>query len=156
MLLAIDPGQDTGWATFLDGQLSSCGLGPPPVLRATCVVIEKPQVYRGRASKGDPNDLISLAILVGQYTERYASRGVPVDHVIPHTWKGSLPPGVCLSRIVEALTWSERAVLDTVISPLARKPLGPDTLEEGKRHNVIDAVGIGLWSMKRSRAGVFR
>lgn len=155
MLLAIDPGRDTGWATLsAAGTLLGCGLGAPPTEGVTRVIVERPQIYRGRASKGDPNDLITLAIQVGQYTERYASRGLKVEHVLPHDWKGSVDPEVLCRRVVASLTECERLLLETVLAPLARKPIC-DELTGGRRHNVIDAVGIAKWSLHRSRAGVF-
>lgn len=154
-VLAIDPGRDTGWALLdAEGGLVRCGLGMPPEFVGR-VLVERPQVYQGRASKGDPNDLITLAIQVGRYTERYERTGCVVEHVLPHDWKGSLRPDVCLRRIYDSLPMPERALLDDVIRPLARKPLSADALDEGKRHNVVDAVGIAKWSLKRTRAGVF-
>lgn len=156
MILAIDPGLATGWALLdADGKLLDAGLGDPISRRGVRVIIEKPQIYRGRASKGDPNDLITLAIQVGRYTERFLAHGCEVEHVLPHDWKGSIVPDVCLRRIYASLSQLERNTADPVLAPLARKPLSEETLEEGKRHNVLDAIGIGKWSVKRSRAGVF-
>lgn len=160
MILAIDPGRDLGWAVLdADGQLTHAGLGAPthaalPGLPDK-VIIERPQVYSAKRSKGDPNDLITLAILVGKYTERYEALGRPVEHILPHDWKGSLDPDVCCRRVVASLSDAERTLLFQVLAPLARKPLTTDTLTEGKRHNVIDAVGLAKWSVRRTRAGVF-
>ena len=154
--LAIDPGKHTGWAVIGDaGELVACGLGDPPLdFGGARVWIERPQVYRGRASKGDPNDLITLAIQVGRYEERFAARGCQVDTVLPHTWKGSIDPDVCCRRIFASLTECEKALLERAIAPLARSPVHAD-LTGGRRHNVLDAVGIGKWSLRRGRAGVF-
>ncbi len=154
--LAIDPGKHTGWSVIGDdGQLLACGLGEPPLdAGVPRVWIERPQIYRGRAMKGDPNDLITLAIQVGRYAERFASRGCQVDTVLPHDWKGSIDPDVCCRRIHAALTECEKVVLERAILPLARTPVYAD-LTGGRRHNVIDAVGIGKWAIRRGRAGVF-
>lgn len=141
-ILAIDPGVSTGWARIVDGQLVACGLGDPPVTRSCPkVIIERPQVYRGRASKGDPNDLITLAIQVGRYTERFGG----AEHVLPHTWKGSVDADVLCRRVLASLTPEEQAVFDRCTASVAKSKL----------HNVIDAVGIGKWSVKRTRAAVF-
>lgn len=154
MRLAIDPGRDTGWALLdTSGILVQCGLGVPPAFIGQ-VIIERPQIYRGRASKGDPNDLITLAIQVGRYTERYDVPGGSVEHVLPHDWKGSVDPEVLCRRVVASLTECERQLLETVLAPLARK-LVRDDLTGGRRHNVIDAVGIAKWSVRRARAGIF-
>lgn len=153
-LLAIDPGLDTGWAILVDGRLVDAGLGAPASADGcTKVIIERPQVYAGRSSKGDPNDLITLAIQVGRYTERYG-QGRDVEHILPHTWKGTVNPEVLCRRVVASLDDSERKLLNAKLEPLARKSLEED-ITAGKRHNVIDAVGLGKWTLKRTRAGVF-
>lgn len=146
-ILAIDPGRDTGWALLReDRTLVDCGLGSPPTnFNGHRIVIEKPQIYRGRASKADPNDLITLAILVGQLTERYLTRGCHVEHIIPHDWKGSVDGDVLVRRIEASLTDADRQVLESKLL----------SVPKGKRHNVIDAIGLGRWSLVRARAGVF-
>src|ERR1700761_7030981 len=68
--LAIDPGADTGWALFSDrDHLVRCGLGDPskqpPPPQAKSVVIEVPQIYNARNMKGNPNNIITLAVNVG-------------------------------------------------------------------------------------------
>ena len=156
-ILAIDPGRDTGWA-FLDdaGILQMCGLGEPPTSNGHPVIIERPQVYRGRASKGDPNDLITLAIQVGRYTERCALARSSVEHVLPHAWKGTVDPDVLCHRVAKALNDEERRILFKALEPLARKPMNDEHLTAGKRHNVIDAVGLALWSQGSRLAARFR
>jgi hypothetical protein len=153
MLLAIDPGRDTGWC-FLgnlgEPYVARCGLGDPPVeflAPGDLVIIERPQVYRDRSSKGDPNDLITLAIQVGRYTERCEALGAKVEHVLPREWKGTVDPDVLCHRVTRALSESERELLYTALAPLARKPMTTEHLTSGKRHNVIDAVGIAKWAV---------
>lgn len=95
---------------------------------AARVVIECPQVYaRG---KGDPNDLIDLARVVGALET--LSRDCVV--VRPRTWKGTLPKKIHHERVLKELTTEERAVLGT------KKKID---------HNILDAVGLGLWALKR-------
>jgi hypothetical protein len=155
MLLAIDPGLDTGWAILLDGKLLNAGLGDPPAATGcTKVVIERPQIYQGRSSRANPNDLITLAIQVGRYTERFAA-GRDVEHLLPHTWKGTVDPDILCRRVWASLDEREKDLLGSRLSPLAREPFNAENLTEGKRHNVIDAVGLAKWSLKRARAGVF-
>jgi hypothetical protein len=136
ILLAIDPGKDTGWATFIGGALVSCGLGFPNhnIDRA---VIEKPQVYRRALSKGDPNDLITLAVQVGRYAERLEHGGARVDLVTPAEWKGQVPKDVHHQRIRKELTGRESDAVDLAGAP------------SRKLHNVLDAVGLGLWLLKK-------
>lgn len=159
-ILGIDPGISTGWAIFREGVLQSAGAGNPRYAQELCrplrVIIERPQVYRARASVGDPNNLITLAIRVGEYSEHYRSRGVgvEVEHVLPHVWKGTVNPEVLARRVWASLTSGEQRILAEVLAPLARTPLSED-LSAGKRHDVIDAVGICKWSLKRGKGGVF-
>lgn len=155
-VMAIDPGLDTGWAVFDDaGALVRCGLGDPPPSCGVSVIIERPQVYSRRASPGDPNNLITLAIQVGRYTERVSTQGSKYEHVLPHDWKGSLDSDICCRRVANSLTAAEKNTLFAVLSPLARKPMTDDFLTSGKRHNVIDAVGLGLWALGPRLAGRF-
>lgn len=134
MFLCVDPGIDTGWALFDGDTLRICGLGLPhplPFLQFLEVLyIERPQVYP--RSKTNPNDLITLAIQVGRIIERV---GLPTQTVLPREWKGQVPKGVMCRRITQALTPQERALLPG--------------LPPSKLHNVLDAVGIGLWKKGR-------
>ncbi len=75
ILLSIDPGvHSSGIAFWRDGALAQVDFLAPPghVLEGPAIdklVIELPQVYQGRAQKGDPNDLIDLAFEVGRITK---------------------------------------------------------------------------------------
>jgi hypothetical protein len=155
--LAIDPGRDTGWAIVDSfGELLMCGLGAPPAdpVGVERVIIERPQVYRGRSSKGDPNDLITLAIQVGRYLERYSTRST--EEVLPRAWKGTMDPDILCERVVDSLLPREYDILSPILEPLARKPLTREFLTAGKRHNVIDAVGLAKWSAGPRLAARFR
>ncbi len=155
-LLAIDPGLDTGWAIVDErGALRACGLGDPrtgPII-VSRVIIECPKVYPARLSKGDPNNLITLAVQVGQYKERF--KAWPVELVFPREWKGTVDPDVLCRRVYAALSAEDRATLDHVLAPLARSPFAPETLTAGKRHNVIDAVGLARWAVGSRLAARF-
>ncbi len=149
ILVSIDPGVNTGWARFVHGALSTCGLGVPPIggpgfPSATDVVIEKPQIYVGRKQKVDPNDLITLAILVGKYAER--AKDSRVELVLPSKWKGQVPkpkrgePYIMEVRVMAVLTDEERERVERV----ARRPRA-----QGLNDNIVDAVGVGLWFLGR-------
>lgn len=122
---AIDPGEHAGWAMFSDRDLVACGPGTPDVFVGE-VVIECPFIYpRGEA---DPNDLIILARRVGRLEER---AGKPCVLVFPRTWKGTIKKAIMTARIRKKLTDTERTLL---------------TKDD---HNVIDAIGLGLWRVGR-------
>lgn len=134
-LLAIDPGTNTGWAVFggRAGWLLACGIGEPPIdSTAARVVIELPQVYPSHPVP--PNDLVTLAFLAGRYAGRPAGE---VFTVFPHEWKGNLPKEVCAARVRARLSEDERAVIDACDVP------------KGQKHNVLDAIGIGLFALRR-------
>ena len=151
-VMAFDPGKlSVGWATADEHGLARCGLvsdkTQPGLLlklrsmqldvatRGIRVVIEVPQVYRERHWRGDPNDLIDETITVGALV----GWTLDAEQVLtrPHGWKGNVPKDVHNRRVRERLTMVEAGVLAGcgVKSSLA--------------HNVVDAVGMTLWSLGR-------
>lgn len=162
MILSIDPGLavdgGTGAAIWRESRLAAVGLFASkgrfeqrlkdihdriqgfvtvncPYSRslADLVVIEKMQVYK--RSKGDPEDLIDLSILGG----RLSTLGLECRFVEPAAWKGQVPKTVVERLVRERLTASENETLREALVGIAA----------GKRHNVYDAVGIGLHHLGR-------
>jgi hypothetical protein len=141
-LIAIDPGvRRVGLALFDEKTLTFAVLldvtdGPLHfVPRAPRVVLEVPRIYPASRQKGDPNDLLALARIVGRLQEHYLAAGADVELIEPRTWKGTLPKEAMTERIRGRLSAAERAR----VAPVAR------SLE----HNVLDAVGIGLHALGR-------
>lgn len=161
MILCIDPGlRDLGAALFDGAELRRAGLvrsmertaRGPKAWRAMAdaveawlghdaqgvveLVCEVPQVYAGAKAVGDPADLLELAGVDG------AICGVlqPVELVglLPRAWKGNVDPDVLTARVEAALTLREHG----------RIAVCPRSL----RHNVLDAVGIGLHRARRLHA----
>ena len=133
-LIAIDPkgwgslkGRP-GYAVFNNGVLVETG--NEPHLSAVCdtLVIELPQVYQHGRSKGDPNDLIRVAFYAGSCTR--IGHGV-LSTPTPAEWKGQTPKAICAERIKAVLAVHELVHLYKA------------------DHNVLDAVGIGLWALGR-------
>ena len=144
IFLAIDPGKDLGWATWDGtGRMLACGLGEVRWVGIGLALIERPQVYRAAQSKGDPNDLITLAIQVGELTRELKNGGAKVEHVLPREWKGTIDPDVMSRRIVR----------DVPIADVATVTAGLRNVPTKKQHNVIDAIGLGLWGF---RTGLWR
>ena len=157
---AVDPGvRCTGWALFsAEGVLVSCGAVKSPKgqpvaevaglvserLFGGCaplpVVVELPQVYRSSRSKGDPNDLVAVATIAGAVAAQ-ADRAV---YVSPHQWKGSVPKAAQLSRYIVHRR-NEKA-LDDAGCAAYRSGLAP--WAASLRHNIADAVGIGLYALR--------
>lgn len=143
ILVSVDPGIYQGWARFVNGVLSSCGTGHPPIDREdmalpTDVVIEKPE-YRAHEKKNvRVDDLITLAVRVGRLAQQ--ARRMNVTLPTPTEWKGSVPKRIHQPRILEALTDAER----DVVARGATRPRAKDL-----DSNVVDAVGLGLWKLGR-------
>ena len=104
------------------------------------IVVEQPQVYPQNRQKGDPNDLIAIALSAGatamaisiQYPE------AKIVMLLPATWKGQTPKEISNKRTKNQLGVVERSRIDL---PRAK------TLQ----HNVFDAIGIGLYWLRRKR-----
>lgn len=143
MLLAIDPGADMGWSLFGTGprstnELRACGLNQFPIITDPfSVLIERPRIYPKQ--KARPNDIITLALRAGECGGRFNSCGAVVDYVEPHAWKGNVPKAVHHRRVLGALAPQERAILDGALVGIAKS----------KQHNVLDAVGLGLFGVGR-------
>lgn len=145
MLLAIDPGADSGWAIFFQGVLVSCGLGddPKPLPdRLELLVVERPVIYPGGRTR-NPNDQITLALSAGEWLGRFRARSREVQLIEPRAWKGTIDGDVCNARVFGRLDAGEQMVVDDAIR--AQK------VPARKRHNVLDAVGIGLFVSRRLR-----
>jgi hypothetical protein len=149
-ILAIDPGlRATGYAYFRNGTLARCGLKRCDLIdRAEiaaaigrefaveflkpldALVVEVPQIYQPRFMKGDPNDLVNLALVAGSALQLPAKIRRAIS---PHQWKGNVPKEITRSRVLFALSDMEREILLDANVP------------ESLKHNVFDAVGIGQW-----------
>lgn len=141
ILAAIDPGANAGVAYFVDGYLILAELVTDPDYHVHTaidrLVIELPLVYLGGRSKVNPNDLIKLAFRTGRITA-----GIPnskVEFVRPVSWKGGVPDSVLYKRITSKLNDKEAKAL-------------PD-IGKSRLHNVLDAIGIGLYSLGRMGPG---
>ena len=157
-VLAVDPGtHSTGWARFEGGTMVAAGVAlggtgaQPARVVATAravelangsptgldeLVVEYPQVHKyGSAAKADPDDLLALALVAGAVLQTYPDARARL--VRPAQWKGQVPKAVMGRRVMEHLTPPERGVVDAVA--MAHKP----------DHNMLDAIGIGLWHLGR-------
>jgi hypothetical protein len=152
--VTIDPGLTTGWAIWTQSGLVACGLDDPRSSPHHLVVvpadddretigdvwIEDPVIYP--RSKARPADIMALKGNAYRWAGRYDVFGVYVHFVEPAQWKGQTPKDIHHSRIWARLTLDEREVVNE-----AARGMAPS-----KRHNMLDAVGLGLWVANRSRA----
>lgn len=102
------------------------------------LVIERPQVYVASRSKGDPNDLITLALMAGATVADVTNgRDISVVEYRPAQWKGQVPKHVMTQRTIRSLSDDERDRVQPCPRSLA--------------HNVWDAIGLGLYHLRGQR-----
>lgn len=101
------------------------------------LVYECPQIYSRRKSKGDPNDLIPLALVCGLVSGRFPA--ATVTALKPREWCGQLPKSTVASEV-----WtSARGEL------VARRLNAAERASVVSSHDAIDATGIGLFHLDR-------
>lgn len=96
------------------------------------LVCEGQQVYPGMRA-ANPNDLLPLSYLCGAVQARIPAHQCLMP--LPKTWKGTLRKEAFTRRILSRLGKDEMEILKEVRCP-------PSLL-----HNVVDAVGLALWTM---------
>lgn len=161
-LLALDPGlRGCGVAVFNDEVLAWAGYTRNPVkgdgldavvcmaravkdvvpvtrdVGGVTVVAERMQVYTAGKGKGDPNDLIPLAAIVGGIAAMFCGTTprTPSTWYKPREWKSTMPKGDAFTaRVLERLSEFERSAIHEC---------------GALSHNVYDAIGIGLFHLGR-------
>lgn len=148
-LTAIDPGKVAGWAQFSAKKLIRCGIFSdwqyPQVWHPSDVqylVLEVPRIYPHR-SKGDPNDIVDLALTAGEIRGHYRELGCHVIETFPSMWKGTVPKEIHHARVLDKLADDEKRLLDV------EKRKATKTNPHGYDHNMLDAVALGLWLLER-------
>lgn len=151
-VIGIDPGKHTGWSVFKNGVLFQAGADrfedvfkDPPFVDSVVVVVEAPRHYPNK-SKGDVNDLLDLSEMVGALMGRYRMMtGVTtVKRVFPRNWKGSVSKLIHNARTLEKLNGIEVSLLPKKRADARRK-----SKAQNYDHNMLDAVGLGLWFLGR-------
>lgn len=156
--VCLDPGAECGWALFRNGILilTLAGSrtrestfeclsvlhdrileGPPGGWVGVDLVCEMPQIYTYAKSKGNPNGLLKLALQVG-WAQGWSPHWRECVLYVPRRWKGNVKKVIHNNRVMKALHPTERG---EVVSRRGGKP----------NDNVIDAVGLGLFRVKRMR-----
>lgn len=100
--------------------------------------IEKPQVYTQSKLKGDPNDLIDVALTAGAAGTAFTC---PLRFIWPADWKGQVKKELSNKRTMEEL------VKQPASAALWRGV--QSTVPKALRHNVLDACGIGAWACRQ-------
>lgn len=111
-------------------------------IRPTRLVSEWMIVYAaGKGKAGaDPNDLLKLTAVSGAVARELR---VPCSCVEPRGWKGTLGDNADGDYVPELRIFGRGGILS------ADETHRVDWPAESLRHNVVDAVGIGLWAVGR-------
>ncbi len=173
-VVAVDPGKEScACAGFRAGVLTAVwfqpvtldiGIGRLPAERLRpLVVVERPQID-GRTV--DPRVLIDLTRGAYLVATAYAAQlECSVQELTPAEWKGSLAKPIHHGRFLPALTADERRVLpadtDAEVwcakqrwatrhrSKRKTKITGAEAYGSWTGHNLLDAIGLGLFALGR-------
>ena len=150
MFVTIDPGNDLGWAIWNEDGLVECGLGDPRSSQSHKMSsihdawIEDQVIYP--RSPVPPSDVLTLAKCAHRWAGRYDVLGAAVHFVEPSRWKGQVPKDISHARAWAKLSSKEREAVNRGCKGVAPK----------KRHNVLDAVAMGLWVVEHGLAKGYR
>lgn len=160
VLMAIDPGNCSGIAVFDKGILydvylhdwsKSQFVNTSKYLDPDELVIEIPKIYPRENWKGDPNDEIKVAVIAGKFIGCFNNLPYSrIQEVRPHQWKGSRPKKVHCLYILGLLLPKEIVVLERDLKKsymVIKDEISQD--KKTKTHNAIDAIGVGLWKLRR-------
>lgn len=114
------------WAEMALGVMSQVVLSTAFKNPGVALVLEGQKVYQGGKQKGDPADLLELAGVCGYL----ASYFPVVVRVFPHEWKGQMTKATTEGRVYDRLDETERGAIE---------------VHGAKTHNVLDAIGLGLF-----------
>lgn len=144
-LITVDPGKrGSGVAWWgADGRLLTAEYRIEPLPAGNdgwrCVC-EKPRVYdkpvriKGRLVRIDPDDLVEVAIAAGRITGQRAT-----VYRFPAEWKGQVPKEIHHARVKARLSSAELHTLGLCLNYVT----------PSLRHNVLDAVALGMKELGR-------
>lgn len=151
-VVGIDPGKRTnGYAIFKEGVLTVCGLAKPEEIakdilslfpladEEITVVTERMQVYKFSPVRNA--DLTDLLLMSGYMAGRVHASYPLLTWLKPEPreWKGNTPKKIHHRRVMKKLSLQEQAAASVAL----------ENVPESLQHNVWDAIGLGLWGMKR-------
>lgn len=157
-LVAVDPGKDMlGLSFWSERRLVRAGwfpvgLAPIPELASGArVVVERPRARHPSETPGGIKGYQALIdiMLAGAL---YAGHcGAPVDTVFPDEWKGGTSKKAASAGGTKVYVVEQRA--KKILSPAERLVVELPSAAS-KHHNVWDAVGIGLFALRRAGRGL--
>jgi hypothetical protein len=147
-MISVDPDQQGYWAYWNGQRLQECGQWPCFQCQDENLVIEDQVIINGFTR--DPASIIKLAHAAGAIAAEFGYPLQPerVKWVKPSSWKRNT------RKPKKASQWASYAIHRLVIEALDPREIAIYTvslasLAEGLRHNLADAVGIGLHELGR-------
>lgn len=107
------------------------------------VLVESQMIYPNGKAEVPDNDIVKLARKAGELAGWYSVLGTRREYVLPRTWKGTVPKAIVEKRVLAVLDEQETLLIYSTMSARAKK----------LDHNMVDAVGIGLWRLGRKYRG---
>lgn len=148
MFYAVDPGKKRSAVAafraneFVGVWFASDGSMEMKENQVGSVAMEMPQSYPSSAVP--PQDLLDLAAAGMAVSARLAKPLSNIRLIKPSEWKGQVPKNITQKRIERFLTMSERICLERCLQ----------LVTPSLRHNLYDAVGLGLFALKRVKRGI--
>jgi len=127
-------GEDANQTALLTASYITKTLGLQNTMNSLELVLEMPQIYaHKRRKQNDDNDLLQLAYVNGLISGAMCLKPVLIQ---PRCWKGTVAKDVMTRRI------------ETWLSPTEWQRVGEK--RKTKRHNVIDAIGLGIYYLRQN------
>ena len=144
--VAIDPGDLAGIAMFVDGKLTHVELVKDAVARCwrwsgpfglpvVCEIPTKFHLSQRTQRHASVDSLLTLSFTAGYLVS--ALQPSWIRKVNPREWKGQRPKPLDNALVMHLLEDQERHILDEA------------RISAAQRHNAVDAIGIGLWYLRR-------
>lgn len=169
-MIYLDPGKakDCALACFEANELIWLGWCDGVALRTESglltrcnlagILWEKPEIYTKRKSKGNPNQLIDLAI-AGATAVTYLRMGWGIDpakvrSITPHNWKGSIAKPPHHLRLWGVLSPAERALFPAnteayILAGAQAYAAGVNPNYAAQCVDLLDAAALGCYDLGR-------
>lgn len=108
-----------------------------PAAYVDTLVIERMLIYDKAQQLGDPNHLARIEFIAGVLTRDFKGLSANVLRPTAREWKGTIRKSIHHKRIIAECPKAAQLAAAT-----------PKTY----RHNVYDAVGLGLWAIRRNKS----
>ena len=157
--IALDPGKENVWgAKFVGTECTQIKIFDPEKIELwernawPLVVVEKPSILNVPNTADMAEVLWSGAIVASALSDRIIAYS-------PSSWKGNMKKPVHHKRVIECMTADELSLLPEEVPVLVDQACrrladtGRVTKYNHFWHNYLDAIGIGMYHLRRIRRG---